>query len=307
MGKKSEIFTLLFFVVAVPVTLGFGAEDPNDNLLWDGFVLTGVNGKLMPAVLPDESEKAGDGNKSFGRKPKLNSSESGWFFELGTDVNDLRAKAPAGTTLELLPSSTLEKLIADAKGRSENTYKLFGWVTKYKGTNFIYPNYFLPVSTISNKQSQADRKREQDRRKTIEKDAEQPSANEPNDLLTMPKEIMERLSPSRTVRPRTQRLTQDAGKKMLQRDFILADRSAFLVKQNDGRLAFVLDAFGRNVRHVSFRLLPCEALEMTELVQSVIPVPVRFKIAGIVTEYKGEKYLLLQKAARVYSHGNFAR
>lgn len=70
---------------------------------------------------------------------------------------------------------------------------------------------------------------------------------------------------------------------------------------------FVLDALGRNVRPVSLRLLPCEALELAELAQSVIPEPVRFKIAGIVTKYKGEKYLLLQKATRIYSHGNFAR
>jgi hypothetical protein len=307
MGKRLEIFALLFFVVVVPVTLGFGAENPNDNLLWDGFVLTGVNGKLIPAVLPGESEKAGDSNEPFGLRPKPNSNESGWFFKLSADVNDLRAEAPAGTTLELLPSSTLEKLIADVKGRSENTYKLFGWATRYKGENFIFPTYFLPVNTISNQHSQADLKPEQDGLSALEKEAERPATNEPNDLLTMPKEIMERLSPGRIVRSGTPGQTRNAAKKVVKRDSILADRSAFLVKQHDDRLVFVLDAFGRNVRPVSLRLLPCEALETTELVQSEIPVPVRFKIAGIVTEYKGEKYLLLQRAARVYSHGNFAR
>jgi hypothetical protein len=97
------------------------------------------------------------------------------------------------------------------------------------------------------------------------------------------------------------------GKKVLEKDSILADRCAFLVKQNDGRLLFVLNALGRNDHPVSLRLLPCEALELTELTQSTIPEPVRFKIAGIVTKYKGEKYLLLQRAARIYSHGNFAR
>jgi len=38
-----------------------------------------------------------------------------------------------------------------------------------------------------------------------------------------------------------------------------------------------------------------------------VPEPVRFKIAGIKTAYKGEHYLLLQKATRVYSHENFDR
>jgi len=87
----------------------------------------------------------------------------------------------------------------------------------------------------------------------------------------------------------------------------LADRTAFLVKHDDGQLVFVLDAFGRNVRPVSLRLLPCEVLDMAEQRQSAVPEPVRFKIAGIITKYKGENYLLLQKATRVYSHQNFDR
>ncbi|GAH07812.1 unnamed protein product, partial [marine sediment metagenome] len=70
---------------------------------------------------------------------------------------------------------------------------------------------------------------------------------------------------------------------------------------------FIPDAFGRNVRPVSLRLLPCEVLELAEQRQSIVPEPVRFKIAGIITKYKGKNYLLLQKAIRVYSHQNFDR
>jgi hypothetical protein len=103
------------------------------------------------------------------------------------------------------------------------------------------------------------------------------------------------------------RLTSETKQAGLEQDSILADRSAFLVKNKDGRLNFVLDSLGRDVRPVSLRLLPCEALELAEFKQAAIPVSVRFKIAGIVTKYKGEKYLLLHKATRVYGHGNFAR
>ena len=138
-------------------------------------------------------------------------------------------------------------------------------------------------------------------------ETEKPAVGEPNDLLAMPKEIRDRLSDRRIVRPRTPRQAQKTEKIKIERDTILADRSALLVKRNDGQLLFVLNAFGRDVRPVSLRLLPCEALELAEFTQSAIPEPVRFKIAGIVTKYKGEKYLLLQRAARVYSHGNFAR
>ena len=98
-----------------------------------------------------------------------------------------------------------------------------------------------------------------------------------------------------------------AKKAELERDSILTDRTAFLTRLDDGRFTFVLDALGRNVRPTSFRLLPCEVLELTEQRQSAVPEPVRFKIAGIITKYKGENYLLPQKATRVYSHQNFDR
>lgn len=307
MEKKPAIFILVSFLVAIPVASGFGAEAPRENLLWDGFVLMGVNGKITPTALPDKSEKASDAKTHLERGFNLISGENGWLYEFAEDVNDLRVKASAGTTLELLPSTTLERLIADVNERSANTYRLSGWVTKYKGRNFIFPNHFLPVSTIIQRQPQTDQKPEEDIQSTPEKEAEQPAVSEPNDLLAMPKEIMERLKAGRIVRPPTPRRTPKTKQIVLEQDSILADRSAFLVKQKDGRLVFILDALGRNVRPVSLKLLPCEALELTELTQSAIPEPVRFKIAGIVTKYKGENYLLLHRATRVYSHGNFAR
>jgi len=301
MEKKKAILILVFFLVTIPAASGFGAEIPQENLLWDGFVLIGVNGKITPAGLPGKSEQGIDSNTPFGRNLNLNSGENGWFYEFTEDVNDLRAKAPAGTTLELLPSTTLEKLIADVNERSANTYKLSGWVTKYKGRNFIFPNYFLPVITIIKQ------KPEEDTQSKPEKESEQPDVSEPNDLLAMPKEIMESLKTGRIVRSPAPRRTPKTKKIVLEPDSILANRSAFLVKEKDGRLVFILDALGRNDRPVSLRLLPCETLEMAELTQSAIPQPVRFKIAGLVTEYKGEKYLLLHRANRVYNHGNFAR
>jgi hypothetical protein len=307
MEKKPAILILLFFLVIILAASGFGAEIPQKNLLWDGFILMGVNGKITHTGLPGKSEKTNDARTHLERKSNLDSSESGWFFEFEVDVNDLRTTAPAGTTLELLPSTTLEKLVADVNERSANTYRLSGWVTKYKGRNFLFPNHFLPVSTIIHQQPPTDQKPKEDIQDASEKEAEQPAASEPNDLLTMPKEIMERLKSGRIVRPPTPGRTSTTKKIVSEPDSILADRSAFLVKTKDGRLEFVLDALGRNNRPVSFKLLPCEALELTELIQSAIPVPVRFKIAGIVTKYKGEKYLLLHRAARIYSHGNFAR
>ena len=144
---------------------------------------------------------------------------------------------------------------------------------------------------------------------------DRPAVSEPNDVLAIPQEIIEKLKAGRIVSPERLRRTPKAKKGVgdsaarteLEQDSILADRTAFLVKQDDSRLVFVLDAFGRNVRPVSLRLLPCEVLELAEQRQSAVPEPVRFKIAGIITKYKGKNYLLPQKATRVYSHQNFDR
>ena len=80
-----------------------------------------------------------------------------------------------------------------------------------------------------------------------------------------------------------------------------------MVEQDEGRFKFVPDALGRNVQKLSLHLLPCAALELTELKKAAEPETVRFKIAGIMTKYKGDNYLLLERAKRTYSHGNFGR
>ena len=312
MSKRLTLLILVFLISDVLAALGFGAETARQTLLRDGFILKGVDGKLTRR---DESA-------TIRREPKLDWCGSGWFFEFSTDVNDYRSRASAGTKLEMLPSSELEKIIADVNERSAASYRLWGWVTKYKGRNFIFPNYFFPLGELNRPQFQTPPKTRQEGREPTEsplakESKQQPAVSEPNDVSVIPQEIIEKLKAGRIVRP--ERLDQDskakkgvgdsisAKKAQLERDSILADRTAFLSRQNDGQLVFVLDAFGRNVRPVPLRLLPCEVLELTEQRQSAVPEPVRFKIAGIMTKYKGEYYLLPQKATRIYSHQNFDR
>jgi len=312
MSKILALLILVFLVSVVPAASGFGAETARQTLLRDGFVLRGVDGELTRQ----------DDAVPIKRESKLSGCGSGWFFEFKTDVDDYRGRAYAGTRLELLPSSELEKMIADANERSAASYRLWGWVTKYKGRNFIFPNYFFPLGKISRPQPQTPPEPLAKERKSTEmpsaKEAEQqPAVSEPNDVLAIPQEIIEKLKAGRIVRPENldRRMEAEKGvggsasakKAQIERDSILADRTAFLSKQEDGRFVFVLDAFGRNVRPVSLRLLPCEVLELAEQKQSSEPEPVRFRIAGIITKYKGENYLLLQKATRVYSHQNFDR
>ncbi len=316
MGKGLVILILVFLMSVVSAASGVGAETAPQALLRDGFVLRGIDGKLTPAVLLRKSEAAGDSpalieEREPGRGPRLNRYGSGWFFELGSDVSDYRVRARAGTTLELLPSATLEKMTADVNERS---VRLWGRVTRYKGENFIFPMYFVPLAKTAKPQPQTPKAPQKPQRR---EDRRQPAISDPNDILEIPQEIIERLknrkadrlkiSPETTVAKKRPEGPEPAKRPEIKQDSILADRTAFLVEQDDGRLVVVLDALGRNVQQVSLRLLPCEALELTEARQSAVPEPVRFKIAGIRTAYKGKGYMLLQKATRVYSHENFDR
>ncbi len=284
MSKKLILFNLIFLMCTASMVWELETTKEHQPLLQDGFALSGVDGKLTG---PDSNDVR--------------------FFELSSDVNDFREQVDAGTKLELLPSSALEKTIADANGSSDASYRLWGRVTKYRDRNFIFPNHFLPLDKAP---SQEPQKTQPQASKSAEKPpvketVPQPAVSEPNDVLTLPPEIMKRLKEGRTISPERFNRRPAVSKSGPVQDSILADRTAFLAKQDNGQPVFVLDALGLNVRPVSLLVLPCEALELAEQKQSAVPVPIRFKIAGIITKYKGKNYLLLQKATRIYSHGNF--
>jgi hypothetical protein len=283
-------------------------------LLWDGFVFNGVDGNLIGP----------HGNDV-------------WFFELISDVNDYKTVIKAGTKLELLPSSALEKMIAEKKTHTTAAYRLWNSrVTRYKGKNFIFPGYFIPLSKVEKPKvspesqgqpamakpscgepNQVPSKQPRDHQLKLE---------EPNDILSIPQEILEKLRAGREKnavskqpvadnneisvgkpQPATKEKLPDVESYARSTDSVYVDRTGFLIEQHDKQLVFVPDALGRNVQKLSFGLLPCAILELTELKQAAEPDKVRFKVAGIITKYKGKDYLLLEKATRAYSYGNFGR
>lgn len=280
MAKRLTIFVLVIFISSQLL----GAKSARKKLLPDGFTLNGIDGKLLRA----ESNESKTSDKS---------ETDRWFFEFDSDLNTERGSVKAGAKIELLPSSALEKMTSDAKERTTTGYRLWGRVTKYRDKNFIFPIYFLPVSTVK----QPEQTTEQ-----TEQQPPSPVINEPNDQLTIPEELIEKLSTRRIVRPEQLRKGLE-----LKQDSVLADRSGFIVKQlktnSKSEFILVLDALGRNVPQVKLELLACEALDRAIQTQSAEPDPMRFKIAGILTQYKGNFYLLLQQATRIYSHGNFPR
>lgn len=299
MDKKFKIPLSAFFISTVTVILGFGAEQKSQMLLRDGFVLTGVDGKLVPSESNEVSPEPDPGR---------------WFFEFDSDFRNGKGLIKAGTRLELLPSSTLERLTADANKNPDVSYRLAGRVTRYRGENFIFPIYFLPIAKAKKPLISTPQK-------TLQQE-KQPTINEPNDVLTIPKELIEKL-PDKTTRIDLRKREQDSGEPGIRtddkrktrpvQDSILADKYGFIhdagqqTQSTWHQVSFVPDSLGRKESKTSLRLLPCQALELAQHKQSAAPDPLRFKIAGIITRYKGEDYLLLQRATRVYSHGNFPR
>lgn len=304
MIRISLFYILVSFIIAVPAASGFGAEIIRETplLLRDGFVIMRVDGKLID---PDSNDV--------------------WFFELSSDVNDYRTVIKAGTRLELLPSLALEKMTVDKKMRTTAAYRLWNSrVTKYRGRNFIFPNFFLPLGKARKPPQKQDSSTDA---VSEPKPGRELALDDPNDVLVMPREIIEKLRARREKTPDSGQPIADSNKAPVDKsqpvtekgkllnaesytqsaDSVFVDRTALLVKQDDGRFVFVPDALGRNVQRLSLHLLPCEALELTERKQSAETETVRFKIAGIITKYKGNNYLLLKKATRAYNHGNFGR
>jgi len=286
MGKIPILLTFILFIGNVTTASESGAELIKETpLLRDGFVMNSVDGSLIG---PDSNDV--------------------WFFKLASDVNDYKVTVKAGTKLELLPSLALEQMIAHRNIHTTSMYRLWsGRVTKYKGRNYIFPSFFLPVRKTEKPPQEKDNPTEGATKPESERDI---AIDDPNDVLAMPPEVIEKLRLMRSA-PSVQRSenSTESGTQQIARstNSVLVDRTGFLVKRDDGWLIFMPDALGQNVENLILNLLPCAVLELAELKQADDPERERLKVTGIITKYKGENYLLLEKATRTYSHGNFGK
>lgn len=237
-------------------------------LLRDGFLLMGVDGKLIA------------------RQDK-------WFFEMDRQVSDGRTVIAADSKIEMLPSAGLEKMVADIAENPGRSYRLYNaMVTLYHNNNYLFCDYFLPLA-------EADTAVGQTPAGPNEPTAEV-KINEPNDVVKIPQEIIDRLKTRRIIRP--EKMQQGFE---LKQDSILTERIGFINQQPDGKWLFRFDALGRNASNVSLELLPCQVLEAAQYKKAMAVGPARLKVSGIVTKYRGKYYMLLQTANRAYSYGNF--
>jgi len=264
------------FILVLIVSIGILLPDvfaAGEQLLHDDYVIAGVDGRLVEAG-PDK-----------------------WAFEFESGINPgATGEVKAGQTLELLNSATLEKMVADAKERSDARYRLWGKVTKFEGKNYVFAVYFLGLRKVDRPAGQPQADSESKRAASI---------NAPNDILNIPAEIAAKLQTSEVLpageTPAALQLKQDAT---------FANRTGRVVEKNGGstgRYLFEPDGLGRGVEKFAIELLPCQSLEDAIAQIKSEPNPVRFNVAGILTKYKDGQYLLLQKATRAYSYGNFGK
>jgi len=231
-----------------------------------------------------------------------------WWFEFTASVKDDKYEIPAGTRMRLLPSGVLGLLIADVNDRYAPSYRLSAQVTRYQGINFLLATYFLPLSKFKGDETVP----------AGEGKPEAGIANPPVDPeLRIPPEIVERLKASRPIHAAL-RKPEDPNQeaKAAPRDYIgrMLVNQVGLLQNADPSLEadcvyglFVPYALGWNVNGTQYELLPCSALEEARRLQRASIEPIRFNVAGLVTQFGGRQYLLLRRAAPVYNYGNFGR
>ncbi len=223
-----------------------------------------------------------------------------WLFELTADVNTADFQVAAGRRFRLLPSVLLEILIADANDRHQPVYRLSARVTRYRERNYLLPIYYLPLSRFKDSQPPPEPPPEP----PVAAPAEG-GTQPPGDELVIPEEILEKLRTSRPIRGALRRAPEGtAARPRAVLNRILVD-CVGVIEGEAGRPRFVPYGLGWEVSDVRYELLPCSVLEQAQRELAGRLEPIRFDVAGIVTEFKEKKYLLLQRAVPVYNYGNF--
>jgi hypothetical protein len=209
-----------------------------------------------------------------------------WHFTLHADRLIGKTAIPKGASYELLPGYALAALAADAAQRSSSTYRLWARVTYYRGRNYLYltPSYFIPLI---------------DKHETPVP-APAGSARDPNQgqAIGIPAEILTLMEEQQTLATEP-----DVSRIVIPEDGLLLGRRAYLQREGD-RSLLVLDGLGRNVSQERFVLLPSAVRERVEDRQAHHADRLYFRVGGVWNRYRGQDYLLLHQAVRLYGYGN---
>ncbi len=84
---------------------------------------------------------------------------------------------------------------------------------------------------------------------------------------------------------------------------VIADRIGRLIRRPKGWY-FVFESEGKVLREPPMQILPNRDLEIMEIQSANGTRPVKFRVSGEVTVYRGANYLLLRKVLTVHDLGN---
>ena len=320
----SKTCPLFFSLILLLTSAGLSAQPAARKLLPETALLDRADGKLLHV---DANEGPQTQNDAFG-------NPGTWLFELTMEVKTPDYRLAAGTRFVLLPSATLGRLVVDVNDRVAPRYRLSARVTLYRGKNYLFPFYYLPLSKFKDNESPEEGEQKPEPGKpnpqseimspSASTGGRNPKSNEPE--LAIPPEILEKLKKQRPLRG--PRRGAEAQRKPIPEspEQVLVD---CVGRIEDGRVGsyptrppdsraqnawvknppyvFAPYALGWNVGDVRYELLPCAALEEALGRQKGALDPIRFNVAGLVTEFQGRKYFLLQRAIVVYNYGNFGR
>ncbi len=208
-----------------------------------------------------------------------------YFFHPDTPLTDKTATIEKGKAIKILESSSLQAIMSAYKEDVPLQVKAWGMLTVFDKTNYAYINYVLPVAAVSD-----------------ESDGEKPqpdSETKADDVI--PQDVLDILRGDRSID------TAAAGDFDSQKpDGIYADKTGFIERNKAGNYIFRPDGLGQNIENKKFYLLKCQTLETVIGQPKSRLLPIRYKVAGITNEFDGRKYILLQRATRVYGYGNLS-
>ena len=213
---------------------------------------------------------------------------NGWSFTSDTNLIYMKTTLPAGTALPILPSGNLQQIQSLAKEQQKTRIKIWGILTSYKKKNFVFPIQIVALSESDTTPSQPLPTKRID-----------PNAIDPTVSDVIPSEVMKIMRSQNRIDLARMSEVMDSGKS----DFTLIGKTGYLTTDKDK--LFIPDSFGRKMERGRLVLLPCLTLEETENDLAKSLGRHRYAISGIVTMYNGKQYLLLYRAVRTYSNGNF--
>ncbi len=214
-------------------------------------------------------------------------NENQWRFFPAVQITDGRGLLPPEKGITLLPCSVLEQVMRLAGDEPSIQVRLWAVITEYRAENFLYSLYFLPMKSQP----------EEVPPKPAEPKQPAGDQTKPKESV-LPTEILQMIQ--KAPIPDLKRLDEAV---VTTSDRNLIHRTGLMESMN-GDVVYKPDAFGQNVGRGTYHLLPCRMLEHIERSRKT-PGRQRYVVSGVVTACEGKDYLLLRRAVRTFTHGNF--